>query len=409
MMKKLFVILALVLCLSGLILSGCTQPSTAPTTPATTPTPEPEAKVLKIGVVYGLTGPGSETDLMHAKVAQLCADWVNEKGGITVKGEKYKIELVVEDEKRSPSGGVDAATKLVYQEKVKFITGGDIPVINEAIGTVTNKNQVLYTTCKTAVVTPEQPYTFASNGGFASPVPGIYQALLKKYPTVKTIGFIAEDEPGARAVTELSLDVAKKMGFTTLEPLDHPWEGKEFYPQWTKMLMSKPDAVDNGVKLPGNTANCIKQGRELGFTGPMFAAMPGDPALLISLIGNKEYATDFIWSSISLYAPEATPMMKDIAKRWEAEYNTPCDTDATMSWDSLWFIIQAIEKAQSLDPTEVKNTLQNTTTIETASGTAKMGGAQVFGINNMAFNPCPISRLVKGEAEFIMWFDPWLP
>jgi hypothetical protein len=38
-----------------------------------------------------------------------------------------------------------------------------------------------------------------------------------------------------------------------------------------------------------------------------------------------------------------------------------------------------------------------------------MGGAQTFGINHMGFSPCPITRLQKGQIEFIKWFDPWVP
>ncbi len=410
-MKKLFIILSVVLCISGLVLSACAQPAPAPTpAPTPTPTPTPEAKVLKIGVVYGLTGPGSQTEIMQRDVTQLCADWINEKGGVTVKGEKYQIQLAVEDEKRSASGGIDAVTKLIFDEKVKFIVGGDIPNINHAMASVCEKNKVLYTTSLTDIVTPAESYTFAGHYGFASPVPGVYQALLKKYPTVKSVGFIMEDETGARAVQAMSQDVAQKMGLTTKEPQVHPWEATEYMPQWTRMMMDKPDAVDNGVKMPDNTANCIKQGRQLGYTGPMFAAMPGDPDLFVRMIGNKEYATDFVYPSISAYMPEAPPMVKEILKRWEAKYKTPMDADAPQAWDALWFVVQGIEKAQSLDPTDVKNELQKEgTTVESDRGTAKMGGAKVFGVNNMAFGPCPIIRLMNGQAEFIMWFDPWIP
>jgi len=48
----------------------------------------------------------------------LAAEWINGKGGITVQGKKYKIELLVEDNKNTAPGYVNAATKLVHKDKV---------------------------------------------------------------------------------------------------------------------------------------------------------------------------------------------------------------------------------------------------------------------------------------------------
>ena len=69
--------------------------------------------------------------------AKLAAAWINDKGGITVKGVKYKIELVSEDAKSSPEGAIVACTKLVEKDKVKFILGGVITPINVAANSVT--------------------------------------------------------------------------------------------------------------------------------------------------------------------------------------------------------------------------------------------------------------------------------
>jgi hypothetical protein len=78
-------------------------------------------------------------------------------------------------------------------------------------------------------------------------------------------------------------------------------------------------------------------------------------------------------------------------------------------WDNLWVLIQAISKAQSLDPVKVAKTWENMQTVETSRGPAKMGGLKTFGINHMVFRPCPMSRMKNGQVEFVRWFDPWAP
>lgn len=410
-MKKLLVILATVLLISSLVIVGCAQPTPTTTpTPTPTPTPAPEAKVLKLGVIYGLSGPGSQAQLIWKDASVLCADWINQNGGITINGEKYQIECLVEDHKMTPPGAIDAATKLVYQDKVSFIIGGNVPVINNAIASVTEKNNIVYCSTRTDIVRPDQPYTFASNYGFAAPVPFLYEVLLEKYPSVKSIGFIVEDEPGARAIQGVSQGVAtKKYGLTVLEPEIHPFEKPEYYPQWTKLMTSNPDAIDQGLKMPDSTANCVKQGRELGYKGPIFAAIPGDPNLILRMIG-KEFATDFIFSTWDCYdTKNSPPMIAEIIALWEKSSKEPFDAGASSAWDATWCMVQAIEKAQSLDTTDVKNAWESIEVFETSRGPARLGGGKTFGINHMVFNPCPIIRFKDGQIEFLKWVDPWAP
>ena len=57
----------------------------------------------------------------------LVADF-NAAGGITVKGQKYHVELIVYDDKWSAEAGRAAVERLVHDDKVKFI----ISVISSA-------------------------------------------------------------------------------------------------------------------------------------------------------------------------------------------------------------------------------------------------------------------------------------
>jgi branched-chain amino acid transport system substrate-binding protein len=367
-----------------------------------------DAKEIKIGVTLGLTGPGSQMQILQKRVAQLCEDWINNKGGITIEGENYQIQCIFEDTKSNTADSATAATKLVFKDGVKFIIGGAVPDFIAAIATVTEKNKVLYVPGQIDRLHPDKPLLFVSNYSYVSPIPGLYETMLQLYPDVKTIGYIIEDETGARAIGGISQNIAKGRGLTLLEPQIHPWETKEYSPQWTKLLSMKPDAVDIGIKMPDNSASCVKQGRQLGFKGPMVATTSLDPILALNMIG-KDYATDVIWPAFDVNIPNAPEMTKQIVKLWANSHKDPIDADGINMWDNLWVLIQAISKAQSLDPIKVAKTWENMQTVETSRGPAKMGGAKTFGINHMVFRPCPISRMLNGQVEFVRWFDPWAP
>ena len=388
-MKKLFILFVGVLVLFSFSISS-------------------EAKELKIGVTLGLTGPGSQMQILQKRVVQLCEDWLNSKGGVTRGGENYQVKCIFEDTKSNTADSATAATKLIFKDGVKFIIGGAIPDFISAIASVTEKNKVLYVSGQIDRLHADRPLSFVSNYSYVSPIPGLYETMLQLFPNVKTIGFIIEDETGARAIGGISQDIAKSKGLTLLEPLIHPWETKEYLPQWTKLLSMKPDAVDIGIKMPDNSASCVKQGRQLGFKGPMLATTSLDPKLALNMIG-KDYANDLIWPAFDVNIPNAPEMTKQIVKLWYSSNKDPIDADGINMWDNLWVLIQAISKAQSLDPVMVAKTWENMPTVETSRGPAKMGGLKTFGINHMVFRPCPMSRMKNGQVEFVRWFDPWAP
>ena len=376
--------------------------------------PATEAKTLEIGVIASLTGPGSETELIILNGAKLAKDWINNKGGITVKGQKYQIKLLVEDIKSSAEGTTTATIKLVEKDKVKFILGPVVPFMTTAAAQITEPAKVLRSLFWGAAIPDEinqkTPYTFRAIIGGAEIIPGNYDYLVKAFTNVKRVAILGADEPGGHFFTAVSKKQAEAHGLTVVATEFYPWGTQDFYPVWTKILASKPDAVDCGSQFVQPAASILKQGREMGFKGPCFYLSPGDLYLVREMVG-RDGATNYFNSSLDLRSPKMTPMIKQIAKLWQEAYKTPFEKygDSLLGWDALWCLVQAIEKANSLDPTVVAKTWENMRKIETSSGTGKMGGLKTYGLNHVVVKPISLSRLNKGEIEFVKWYTPNIP
>jgi hypothetical protein len=93
----------------------------------------------------------------------------------------------------------------------------------------------------------------------------------------------------------------------------------------------------------------------------------------------------------------------------EDRYGKEFLLDHIFGWNALWVLAQAIEEAQSLDPTEVAQSWEDMESLETAFGSAYMGGLETYGINHEVVRPFGFSRLMNGEVEFIKWILPELP
>src|SRR5216683_2658858 len=80
-----------------------------------------EAEILRIGMIYDLTGPFAAGGSVASSVgAQIAIDLVNEKGGI---GGKYKPAPVAADSQSKPDVAINEAERLISQEKIDIING----------------------------------------------------------------------------------------------------------------------------------------------------------------------------------------------------------------------------------------------------------------------------------------------
>ena len=363
------------------------------------------AKTVKIGSVWGMTGQGSEFGILAHRGEMLCVNCLNSHGGITVKGQKYQIELITEDIKATAEGAVTAANKLVHQDKVKYIVGLAAVFQVDAVASVTEPNKVFYLASIHDNISPKTPYTASAMYGYACPKVAMYDYLHKTYPSVKKVAFTEIDEPAVAKAADAARVEMKKYGMTEAGSVKYPFGTQDYYGVLNKVMTFNADALDINMEFPGGAAAIVKQVRELGFTGPIIGNSPWDPVFVRDKIGSKEYATDFAnpgFEPISA-AAQLPPLLKNIIQMWTDTYKVPFVSDSLHGWDPLYELAQAIEAAQSFEPADVIKAFQNMKSIKCSVGTAKVGGLKTYGINNMVAQPVPVTRIQNGQVIFVGW------
>ena len=103
---------------------------------------EAQTKTLKIGLINSVTGPMAPGFRSAVEAAKPAQDLMNQRGGVTVKGEKYLIEILTTDDQSSPPGAVAATNKLL-QAGVKFIIAPIFIPNFMATGTISEEAKVL--------------------------------------------------------------------------------------------------------------------------------------------------------------------------------------------------------------------------------------------------------------------------
>ena len=364
-------------------------------------------KTLRIGFLVSLTGFASGSERIHLQGAELARDMINEKGGVVIKGEKYLVELVPEDHKCTADGAVAAATKLVYDQKVKYIAGGIMPFIIAAETTVTEPAGVIRSLGYNAG-TPQEfgvntPYTFLSQNATIGAIVSGLGWLKKKFPETKTISVFIPDDGAIPYLGPQVKKYAQQNGMKVKgDIIGWPLNTVDFTPFALKAVKLNADAVAMANGWPAMVGSVLKALREAGYTKPVIGLHYLQVQDVLEVAG-KAAADNYYIHGLNLDDPEMTDMIKWILKTGKAKYHHERLAFWIEGFDPVYVLVQAIEKAQSLDPDDIKEAWENMKTIDTAYGSAVMCGKQTYGLRHTVVGPRPIAGLEKGVPKSMGW------
>jgi ABC-type branched-subunit amino acid transport system substrate-binding protein len=108
--------------------------------------------------------------------------------------------------------------------------------------------------------------------------------------------------------------------------------------------------------------------------------------------------------------PKNLPVAEEMARRLKAKYGHELIYAAAIGFNGIWMITQAIEAAQSLDPTVVRDKWEKIATMKSVYGTARLGGLKTYGIMHAMNYPQPIVTFDKnGLPKIMKWMDVTIP
>ncbi|MBN2061346.1 MAG: ABC transporter substrate-binding protein [Deltaproteobacteria bacterium] len=362
-----------------------------------------EAKTLKIGLITSVTGMMAPAFKPLYDAAKPSETLINEMGGITVKGDKYDVEVIVEDDQSSPPGAISATNKLL-QQGVKYLTPPMFMPSNMAIASITEEAKILR--MKALGSGPEElnaqtRYSFYSSCTLHSISP-THEFLQKNYPNAKRIAIILQDDPGMRVPHELNVKELQKRGLELVFEERYKMGTEDYYPILTKAFEKKPDVISLVISIVPWTAGIINQSRELGFKGPIMCASPFGDVNLVNGIINKDYAYDiFTGGAPDVFSEKMPPLVKELRTLVGQVTKNPFTMDSVLPLESMYVLKQCIETAQSLDTDEVVDTIENRMkSVNTLWGEGEWVGKEIFGVNHVGISPIPFSRIVNGKVEF---------
>ena len=369
-----------------------------------------QPKVLKIGGLICLTGWFSSMDLQMGNELILLQDMINEKGGIDIKGQKYKIEVVIEDCKSTLDGVTAAATSLA-SKGIKF-TVGPAAFFASASAPITNRNKMIdvlgYNILSPEQIGPNQPYAFAGLGGAGARALSGIKFMKTKFPQVKNLCMVSPAGGINKPLEAFLRENLGAAGYNIVgEWVIFPDDASEWSSFAAKINANKQaDAVFWLNCITFHVGNMLKSLREIGYDKWVFAWSNAPGADVMKITG-PDAAQKLVSQAFTPGSKDNPPELEALMKRSQAKYgaNVPLYFETACP---LGILVDMIQKTQSIDPTAVKKKWESMDgqTVNSLFGPAIISGTKTYHIKGHGLSHAhPNQILDRGIVTDAGWFE----
>jgi branched-chain amino acid transport system substrate-binding protein len=363
------------------------------------------ADTILFGAAISITGKTAKEGEYTRDGYQFFVDKINEMGGVSVGGKKYNVVLRYYDDESKSERTAQLIEKLINEDKVNLILGpyGSAPTGTAApICEKYRIPQVEANGSAETIFNKGYRYTFAVLAPARLYLKGLIDLVLFRDKSIRTVAVLGENEPFSKEVAAGAADYAKEKGLQVVYQELYPTGTQDVSALLTNIKAKNPDVILGAGHLQDSLL-IVKQAKDLGVCPKAmgFSVGPSSPEFRDNLKSNADYIFGSTqWTEALKYNgddPWKTP--KAYAEAFRAKYPKYRDipyqvAESTAALVAYW---RAIEKANSLDPTKVRDAIASLD-IMTYYGQIKFDSR---GIN--IYKPMAIEQLQPDGHKYTVW------
>ena len=327
-----------------------------------------QAPEIILGAAVSITGKYA-TNGKHTKNGyELGVKVINDSGGITVGGKKYKVSVKYYDDESTPARGAQLAERLINQDKVQFLLGPYGSGLTKAMAPVTEKYKVPMIEANGASLSlfnKGYKYLFAmlsTTEQYLQSAVALAADVAKDPKKVHVAGAF-ENDPFSQDIRAGVFSDAKRFGMKTVIDDKLPPDLNDMSATLTKVKAVKPDLLVVSGHAKG-AALAIRQVSDMKVDVPMLALTHCDSADIIGKFGKAaEYALCASqWDRSLSYKDKYFGSAEDFAKLFEKTYGYAPPYQAAESAAAVLIYKEAFEQANSFDKKKVRDAIAKTNT-----------------------------------------------
>jgi branched-chain amino acid transport system substrate-binding protein len=342
------------------------------------------APPIKIGALFSITGPPSFLGEPERNSAQMVVDEINKAGGI--KGSK--IELVMYDTQGDATKAVQAASRLIKEDKVVAIIGPSTTGDTMAVIPIVEKAQIPMISCAAGIkiTEPVKKWVFKTAQNDSLAVARIYEHL-KKLKINKVAILTVSDSFGSSGREQLKNQSAN-FGIQVVSDDTYGPKDTDMTVQLTKIRSSQAQVLICWGTNPG-PAVIARNAKQLGLKLPLYMSHGVSSKKFIDLAGDAAEGI-IIPSGRVLVAdllPKTDKQKKSLlsyVKDYQMHFKTEGDHFGGHAWDAVMLLKGAIEKG-AVTPAAIRDQLEKTRHFAGVGGIFNYSAEDHSGLTRDAF------------------------
>jgi len=352
------------------------------------------SETLTVGGVGSLSGGGTNWGLAIQRGALMAIDEVNKAGGLKVGEKTYRVEHKMYDDMYTAQGGAQAATRLVNEDKVKYVVGPVSSAASLAVLGVTQPNKVILLSGGYNINVMrnsfKSEYNFRVHNTPPEFMPALIAWLRRAYPNKRRIGFIAANDATGQAVVPQLKEFYEKGGLTVAYTDFFERGTREFTPLLRRMIAARADIFDVDGNTPADSGLMVRQMRAAGFRGSIIQA--GGPAVeqVIEIAGR---------AAEGFQSYDMLNFDNDRGKRFVAQYRAMgwegiMDAQTGAFYTATKVLFEAMRRSGSTDPDVLKNVINTVDGYDSGIySRISWGGEREYGVKHQMLLPFFIAEV----------------
>jgi len=273
---------------------------------------EDTSQPFRIGVMESLTGAGETYGTVASQAKQLALDEINAAGGVNGR----PIEFIVEDSKCNAQDAITAYKKLTEVDGIKIILGTSCSGAMLGAAPLAEADGVILFS------------GLASNPDIANAGDYIFRTQISDIQVGIDTGntLWADGIRGLATITETT-DYAEGVRRTTVAQFEdrggrivaeeyYASDVTDFRSQLTKLFDANPDALHLAPQSEASAGTIIKQARELGYDGPIYAETISVGTTALEIAGDAATGMKAITADLDPDNEKAQEVLADFRERY---------------------------------------------------------------------------------------------
>ncbi|WP_245247367.1 MULTISPECIES: ABC transporter substrate-binding protein [unclassified Paenibacillus] len=299
-------------------------------------------QVAKIGYIGFISGSGAAYGEAQKQGLEIALTELNEAN----KG-KLKIELLTEDSGGKKESAINAANKLINQDKVVAIIGPTLSGEMFAVGPLASESEtpILGISNTAEGINDIGEYVFRNSLPESVAIPAAMEVAVKKHDIKKAAFIYAKNDDFSVSGFKTMKATAEKMGLENLGEESFSNGDVDFAAQLTKIKATNPDALFvSSLYKEGSLV--VKKAREIGLNVPIIGGNGFNNPQVLEIAGQS---AEGLIVATPFSTDNKEEHVQNFVKKFEEKYGKKPDQFAAQAYDGLHIVAQSLLKTNKAD------------------------------------------------------------